>query len=53
LVSITRQMTRMEGELKGKRILGRRTRRWDMGMALDVKINRMGGRGVNTCVSEW
>jgi hypothetical protein len=27
----------MEGKLKGKRILGRRTRRWDMDMALDVK----------------
>jgi len=27
----------MEGKLKGKRILGRRTRRWDMDMGLDVK----------------
>jgi hypothetical protein len=27
----------MEGRPKGKRILGRRTGRWDMDMALDVK----------------
>jgi hypothetical protein len=27
----------MEGKPKGKRILRRRTRRWDMDMALDVK----------------
>jgi len=27
----------MEGKLKGKRILGRRMRKWDMDMALDVK----------------
>jgi hypothetical protein len=40
------------GKSKGKRLLGRRKRRWDKDIAVDVKIHRMGGLGVNSYVTE-